>query len=299
MEVLVAYGRELSASKEFERSLNDTYLVKQRAERVSEALCSRLDEAELTVRDAEQDLRDAEAQDPLDPESVENLKQEVREREKELGLARDESEIWQRESTRRTAVAYCIAFETFLRDFLIDWVEANPHQLEAYFLTKIHKAVDYSKKLDLALAISKTPLGKDDVDECVAAEFSTFQDLKGKVTSAYRSFLGKEPFSGFVNSQNVFPNSDAHSAALTDIYLLFEIRHKLIHRNGRPDEKYREALKRFGCYDRLSPQLKISAQAPWPDHILMSSALESHGDKLDEIAGSLLTYARYIEAVCS
>lgn len=159
--------------------------------------------------------------------------------------------------------------------------------------------MDYSKKLDLALAISKTPLGKDDVDECLAAEFSTFQDLKGKVTIAYRSFVGKEPFSGFVNSQKVFADAAAHLAALTDIYLLFEMRHKLVHRNGRPDEKYRAALKRLGCYDRLSPQLKISAQAPWPDHILLSCAVDSLGDKLDEIARSLLAYARYIEAICS
>lgn len=203
-----------------------------------------------------------------------------------------EMQTWLRESRRRTAIAYCIAFESFLRDFLVEQAMLQHVKLEAY--------VQARQQLKVSLPSS---LNNDEVVECIAVECRDFQDLSGngKVKKIYESLFSKGPFA-WDQTQSVFTKPSEQQDSLADIRLLFSIRHQLIHRNGRTGARYREALGKDEYHDRFDPEFIKNypkPNVPGPDDILgpKSKAKGSSGTKLEEFAAALRHYAQYITEV--
>lgn len=295
----------------FDHALKEIYRINRQVKKVIEDLKKDLEGAEWgageairKVDEAERNLKDANAvvllfwADYVD--YFNTLKDKEQAFQQQVTFAQDELEHWKRGSFRQTAISYCIAFESFLRDFLIEWIESEPHRLKDHIQKKIDTVVNsYPRGLGLVGSISNLPKEKDDIDECVAVDYPAFQDLTGSVTIAYRSILGMEPFGKFVEKQNVLTEA-SYKAALADIRLLFQIRHTVVHRRGIPDKKYRRAIRKHGCYDRISSKTKKETQEdPSPDHILSSDAVDTAADKLDEFENSLISYAQYIIAICN
>lgn len=229
-----------------------------------------------------------------------------------LGRIYGDLELRKRETPRRAAIAYCIAFETFLRGFLIERLEPNPERLTNYLREKLLAKVSHLTDLGVNFVISVGPLNETDIDECIAVELESFQDM-GAVNSIYKRLLNKDPFGQYDQRKNhVFKSlgRGTWEAAQKDIFLLFQIRHKLAHRGGKVDKKYHDRLghcpwakwrESKSCRDRLHDDVKRPYDQlafPSPDEILVSTPVDSGSNKLDEIALSLLRYAQYITEVC-
>src|SRR5689334_11171994 len=110
----------MRALQAFEKTMSRIDLVQRRADQFADG--------EMTDTANEGMQRVAEAQDRwADLQSDGAPAGRVREAEvawederEALRLAEEELEQWRLEGPRRTAVAYCTAFETFLRTFLVE-----------------------------------------------------------------------------------------------------------------------------------------------------------------------------------
>jgi hypothetical protein len=155
-------------------------------------------------------------------------------------------------------IAYCTAFENFLRDFLIEQAISQPPPLAGFVKQKV------------ALTVSvPPPLDRDDVDQCLSSGRPIFQDVKmnGGAREIYRKMLGKQkdPFGAIATT--VFSNGTQRKAAYGDICMLFEMRHLFIHRNGIVGARYQKDMNEAACRDRI--ELECDDSSPryewsWP-----------------------------------
>jgi len=282
--------------KIFKRSLSNIYFIKKRGPKVIEQIEDECAAVEKEVNDIDAQITQ-EKREAATAEILKSLTAGMKQRDERLTELLAELDTWRLESARRTAVAYCTAFEAFLRDFLVWQLHLKPERLEKYA----------RQKLKLPLVIREKYLSVDTIDECVARECQTFQDLVGgRVSSAYDELLGVgKVLTEFKKCRN-YEDKDKWKSALRDIRLLIEIRHKIVHRNGKSDKKYHNQLNNLACRPRLNGSYFTSwaenydqIKFPEPDDILASPACDAPGkDKLDEISDSLTYYAGYIVEAC-
>jgi molecular chaperone GrpE (heat shock protein) len=122
----------MAALDDFRSTLNDIDIVKRRADYFAELLESECNDIEQRWQEAEQQRIEVETEYPQRTDVAETSEQTVRDLEAELVRVRDELKVWQRETLRRTVIAYCTAFETFLRDFLVEFAVSHPENFERY-----------------------------------------------------------------------------------------------------------------------------------------------------------------------
>lgn len=207
--------------------------------------------------------------------------------------------IWMRELRRRSVIAYCTAFENFLRDFLVERIVLKPAKFEHYLVNRRQKPV----KL-------RTPLSKTEVDDYVADECRVFQNIseKGKIQKLYDLTFGKKPFGAFITPNKWFAHESERMDAYADIQILFSLRHEFVHRKGLAGRQYQQQMlgdsrsPGIPFQSRLDPALSPDPHSvpPNPDDILDSKPISTdYRNKLDEMASSLLRYAKYIQEVCA
>ena len=278
-----------TALERFQDELNAIYVIRREHKRIIQLLEQELETAKQQLEFDERLLYEAQAD--KNEELINERIGKVKEDDEQIVVISNDLEIWERESPRQIAIKYCIASENFLRDFLIEQVLLKPENLEAYIC----------RRVSLPISITKTSLIEEDVVDCISIEFRNFQELQGRVNDAYKKITSKKkaPFGKIDKSQNIFANEVEMESARDDIFLLFEIRHQLIHRNGRVSNNFSEGVNKK--YEkRLNETFKNSSEGLMPstDAILRSKAVVGGGDKVDEFAVSLRDYAEYITKVC-
>ncbi len=288
-----------TALQGFYDALEGIRIVRRQAKQTARHLEKLVKWTEQKMSYAADDVKNAESEGLSEPE-IAVYNDLLRFWEGRYEFIRKEFETWRKQSLFQIAIAYCVAFETFLLDYLVEQVEAERGKLETFLLGKLRGEIKHTKKLNLSVNFS-IPLPIDaDIYECLADAFTSFNDL---VSSAYPRVLGKDPFGKkLLGDGIVFSADEARKAALRDIHLLFAMRNKIVHRNGKPDESYHQYLKDKVCRPRISPQTLVSEETIFPDplDVLNSPAIsDKYQNKLDEIVASMQSYAEYISQVCS
>lgn len=259
-----------------------------------------LEELSVSTQDVTLTLIEGERRIEFYQELLLGYQGKVRALERKSTKTEEMAFIWMRELRRRSVIAYCTAFENFLRDFLIEQIVFQPARLERH----LQKKSRISLKLENSISVIE-------VDDCISVECQAFQNLRddGQVQRLYHSILGKKPFVKFIPSNRWFASKSEFTAAYTDVQMLFALRHEFVHRKGMAGRQYQlqmvgdEKRKGIPYKDRLDPSL-ISPQPysvpPNPDDILDSKPISTdYRSKLDEMASSLLRYAKYIQEVCA
>jgi hypothetical protein len=107
-------------------------------------------------------------------------------------------ELWKKESLRRTAVAYCTAFEIFLKNLLIDLLVLYPYRIHVYA----------KKEFGFNLTINDL-IGKEKVDWFVTNAQPQFSGINrnGNIKKIYQKLLGLNIFndntSSIINNKNI------------------------------------------------------------------------------------------------
>jgi hypothetical protein len=331
----------VTAFDAFCTTLNNIDTVKQGADEFAALLEQRCSEAEQALRDAEEvreivqgaarvvdRVRLAPTARLID-RVVQQATDEVRDRSIDLTRVQNDWSVWRRDIPRRTAVAYCTAFETFLRALLVEQVAASRDILERILVKHLRKSVrEVAGKIrslqhleDKLLAqlqvdvLFPGPLTVDTVDHCVEGICPSFQNVheNGGVRNLYKHVFAKDLFGEkahltrerFGSPEEEKVARDGLRNAYRDIRLLFLLRHQFVHRNGAGGAEYRSQMlgKKGALLDRLDEGLVQrygATGAPAPDEILQSRPKSpSFGNKLEEFGDSLRRYAEYLVAECS
>lgn len=290
MAALNAFKQALEHISQFRRLGSDHTLVLEKGKQ----------EAEVDKQTAENELTDAKAQDIPDFSQIDSLKKKRRECEQQLVFVEGDLSLWKQTLLRQSAIAYCTAFESFMRNFIIDKIYDQPSLLGRLKRKIVEKIIPHR------------PPYKEEVDDCITAELQSFQDVKkkGSVDNLYNKVLGKQPFGVFHFKTPTVATEEDLASIHIDIQILFVLRHEFIHRNGFGGQKYRVDM--FGdkskpnkpgieFWKRLDPLLVGQhpyVKLPGPDQILESKAISSKFDiKLEEFDDSLLRYAGYIDEI--
>jgi hypothetical protein len=265
----------------FASRLNDVYFFKERSSKVSEELDEETLAAEQSLKDALQ-ARDL-APDGSSSESRTELQIDVDICLNQLVKVHDKPDVWRREVARTTAINFCMIFEVFLRNFLAEQLLLKPGKLSEY--------VKAQKKSWVA---SQHPLTIDYVADQIGKN-RAFHAINSSVTTAYQSIAGRDPRQ---YQQTVALAKEDWTAALQDVELLFQIRHRLIHSDGHAGPTYQTKVEKYR--ERLNLDLRKKPAIPGPDDILRSQSVDgTEGkDKLDDFKDSLQQYARYIAHAC-
>lgn len=279
----------MDALDDFKRTLNDIDTMQRRADQFAALLAQACEDAEARRRDAERQYDEAKEENPLDVETLKRYESAVQDRETELVRIRDELEVWQRELRRRTVITYCTAFETFLRDFLVEWLIAHPNALEHYIQERLQFP-----------ALIGHQFTRDQVDDLVTSECDSFQSVisSGKVSQIYRKIVGKNPFGrNFLG--NTFTKHAERNECHVDIQILFNLRHVFVHRNGQVGNRYKLPEESDNRLHNVLKENYPSGRPPEPDAILISKSVNPTFDtKMEEFAYSLLCYATHITEFC-
>lgn len=281
--------------------LDDAYYIKDESLKIVARLEDEYLKVKVEVEEAKQKYKETKADVEATQEQINEAEQELIDWERVLDERQERLYVWKHEWAKRNAISYCTAFETFLREFLIERLLLQPTIFESFLRSKWEKTkkeVKYKKHQDVVLKVTKNPLEWIDIDECLTEYYPTFQSLEGKVNEAYNLFLKKMPF-GEIDDD--ITNKETLKDALQDIKLLFQVRHKLIHRSGQPDNSYGKKYMEHELYRRLNSERFPDAkeEPPLPVEILTSPAISSSfNDKMEEFADSLEVYASYILATC-
>jgi hypothetical protein len=301
----------MNALKTLEKALDDLELVQKQGKLVIASWEEKLDRAKAELEQADKALDEALNTRPRDEDSVAALQESFNLCEDLFLRVRGELDVWRRDSARHTTIALCTTFESFLREFFIEHMLHKPDLFEIYL----------SKQVGISVKLAAMPPEEVEVDECIALKHRMFQNLKGdgSVQRAFDDFLQETgPFAEGGKSEQLFlENKDRQNAfgsntervtALADVRLLFQIRHQLIHRNGKDDPKYQKTLQSFRNqlnedfmkeYPKAVESYRMGV-LPGPDKILASPPRDTgqqNENKLEECSRSLRSYARYIVQV--
>jgi hypothetical protein len=296
---------KFEAYRNFKEGLDQLKFFRDTLERVIQSLEEKKKKTERELEDEKNLLEYA----PPDYPARDKQEEVVQDVELSLSTIIDELEMWKQELPRQVAIKYCIAFENFLRDFLADQVLSQPDKLASYLIKRVGMSVAIPKSplereylsdriaSAIGATISKSPLEQEDIVECISVEYQAFQAIKGRVKDAYQKLLKKDPADKFKMSQSIFKEHEWEKAQ-ADILLLFEIRHQLIHRDGKAGPKYQEKMKKY--VERLNRTFVRSNKGiiPAPANLVLSPAVGSALDKSYEFEESLRSYACYITQVC-
>ncbi|MCK6561902.1 hypothetical protein HUU39_05755 [candidate division KSB1 bacterium] len=319
----------MDALDRFIEIADDIEVIRRRSAEITQLLIASRSEAEQQWKQAFAELDFAEKEKQPAAELL-RLRENEQEQYAQRSFAEAELNIWQRETHRRTAIAYCTAFETFLRDFLIEQALLVVG-LDAFLAGAVKKKVG----LSVSVAVPPNPI---DLDDYISKECRSFQNFDS-VNQIYKQMLQKNPFNKLGPANSIFESEQARLDAYVDIQLLFCLRHQFVHSPSRPGRRYRsnlENIKGKGDYAYLlrlhtdlinkplqpderdispvssdtfeskmdetnKPRARYSiTNPPPPDEIALSPAISNvFGSKIEEMTNSLLDYARYIGEVCA
>ncbi len=259
-----------------------------------------LEEQSIPTRDVTSILIESERRIEFYQDLLLGYQGKVQALERKFTKTEETAFIWARELRRRSVIAYCTAFENFLRDFLIEQIVFQPARLERH----LQKKSRISLKLENSINVIE-------IDDCISVECQAFPNLRddGQVQRLYHSILGKKPFARFYWPNRWFTSKNELVDGYTDVQILFALRHEFVHRKGLAGRQYQlqmsgdEKRKGISYQNRIDPVL-ISwypkSVPPNPDEVLDSRPISvDYRNKLDEMANSLLQYAKYIQEVCA
>lgn len=286
------------ALERFEKKLEDIYFFEQRARTVSEELDDEALAAQQSLNDADQKLKlakelagrgspndgeyELELPDGWSPESLAKLQFHVDIALNQWDRVVEKPEVWKRKVGRHAVIDLCITFENFHCTFLAEQFLLEPERLK----------VDAERKNPWVR--SQSLLTIDDLADQIG-EKRSFQKLNGLVKKAYQDIAERDPTE--YHQQGALAEEN-WTAAKQDVFLLFAIRHRLIHSDGHAGPIYQDNLRPYR--DRLNIEIRDKPVIPGPDDLLGSPAVDGGEGKrkLDDFLDSLQNYARYITNVC-
>jgi hypothetical protein len=292
MTALTGTGEDLPAIERLKESLEQIRLFRRSVKKIIESLDEDDKNAGRSVEDAYKELEIAEVEFSQDLSLMAERAIELHKCEEALKEVRAELKMWEQERPRQTAINLCIAFEHFHREFLAEQLLLSPEKLHSYLNKRIGFTVDVN-----------TPPEKDEIIECISLEYQALHAFNWNVKRAYIEIIGKDVAQFFSNTQETCARKGGWKAAQEDIMLLFQIRHQLIHRNGRVGSSYQRKLAKYR--KRLHQEdLKNYEENLMPDpYFILADGLSVDGEgekkKVDDFRESLLNYALYITEICN
>lgn len=202
-------------------------------------------------------------------------------------------------------VMYCTAFETFLRDFLVEQASKNPQKMKHY-LENILKEQGMKKSSLVSVTVNRPELPPEIVDECFTIQCQSFNDVSRR-SSGEKIFVKvfeKSIYKEFYPN-DYLPKKNKKENAYKDILILFTLRNQLAHRNGLLSQKYLENMRKENLQVRLDKEMMqeySNGMFPRPQEILSSKAVDpgfEANNKFEELARSLDLYVKYIHQICT
>jgi hypothetical protein len=186
------------------------------------------------------------------------------------------------------------AFEVFLRQFIIEKACANESLVRDFVEARS------GLKVDAPIMLGAPVEREDRVAACVDRTCETFSNL-GQVNVYFTHWFGEGK--GFLNCDLHAPplcTKGTKQEAISDVRILFQLRHILVHKAGMPNTKYHDELREHRA--RLHRSACAATSAPLqfapPDAVLASPAMyPGYGAKKDDFYQSIQWLAEHIDAL--
>ncbi|MFQ5640841.1 MAG: hypothetical protein ACE5IR_22915 [bacterium] len=237
------------ALENFDERHAEIRLFRERALKISEELKDEILATEVNIRDLKQEEsfatieRDLAIDDGMSRSTIyrrtkvlDKWSAKVQNAEDYHERCGDELRVWAKETIRRTAIAHCTAFESFLRELLIEHALIRPWTLE--------KVVKWKMKLSVKLdSVSETEIIEYLVDD-PRINFQQFPDNK-ELKNNFVHIVGVFPLAQTYLENNVIDSSDEFTNVLIDVRMLFLIRHQIVHGVENLGDSFKKKLKRI------------------------------------------------------